>query len=132
MPLPALRQPIINEDDAAIYASTLAVGYYCLSMTIRSLQYTDIERGERHTHELINGHPLRLYEATRFHQAPFARLHDWLLANTSLESTRYMSSQQKLVIFLVAVAKGAAVRTLCEDFQHSKNTISRLVNGVSE
>jgi len=75
-----------DEEFAVIHATALAVSHHALSTMIRTPQYTDIERGERHVNELINGHPLRLYDATRFHKLPFQRLHDWLLANTSLRS----------------------------------------------
>jgi hypothetical protein len=115
-----------DEEFSVVYAVGLAVSIHALLTMTRTPQYTDIEHGECHVHELINGHPLRLYEATQFHKATFERLHDWLLANTPLGGTRYMSSQQKVIISLVAIAKGAKVRTLCEDFQHSKNTISTL------
>ena len=60
----------------------------------------------------------------------FFTLRDWLLANTSLKSSREkagISIEEKIVVFLYIVVHSASVREACERFSYAPGTISRLV-----
>lgn len=125
--------PSVSDDDSddeavvdtSIIASGLAVGWWALNVLDKTPQYTDGMRGARLVRELLDGHPLRLYEFTRLDRHCFEKLHTWLLDNTDLKGSQYMSSKEKLLIFLYIAAHGVSFRNACEVFQHSKETIHR-------
>jgi hypothetical protein len=79
---------------------------------------------------LTTAHPQRCWDVLRMTIKTFFVLRDWLLANTSLKSSRKKSGvsiEEKIVIFLYIVAHGASVRDTSERFCYSKQTIQRLV-----
>src|ERR1700709_490305 len=79
---------------------------------------------------LTTAHPQRCWDVLRMTIETFFALRDWLLANTSLKSSRNkagLSIEEKIVIFLYIVAHGASVRDTSERFCYSKQTIQRLV-----
>ena len=79
---------------------------------------------------LTTAHPQRCWDVLRMTIETFFVLRDWLLANTSLKSSRKKSGvsiEEKVVIFLYIVAHGASVRDTSERFCYSKQTIQRLV-----
>jgi hypothetical protein len=82
-------------------------------------------------HELLTtAHPQRCWDVLRMTIETFFALRDWLLANTSLKSSREkagISIEEKIVVFLYIVAHSASVREACERFSYAPGTISRLV-----
>lgn len=76
-------------------------------------------------------HPTRIYEILRMQLPSFYALRDWCLGNTNLTSSRCRQSirgvtiEEKLMIFLHIVSKGASNRDTQEEFSHSGETISR-------
>ena len=62
---------------------------------------------------LTTAHPQRCWDVLRMTIETFFALRDWLLANTSLKSSRNkagISIEEKIVIFLYIVAHGASAR----------------------
>jgi len=79
---------------------------------------------------LTTAHPQRVWEVLRMQIETFFALCDWLIANTSLRSSRKkegVSIEEKIVIFLYITAHGASGREACERFSYSIRTILRLV-----
>jgi hypothetical protein len=79
---------------------------------------------------LSRAHPQRSWDVLHMTIVTFFALRDWLLANTSLKSSRKeagVSIEEKIVIFLYIVAQGALVRDTRERFCYSKQTIQKLV-----
>jgi hypothetical protein len=77
---------------------------------------------------LTTAHPQRCWDVSRMTIETFFTLRDWLLANTSLKSSRNkagISIEEKIVIFLYIVAHGASAREACERFSYSIRTILR-------
>jgi hypothetical protein len=77
---------------------------------------------------LTTAHPQRCWDVLRMTIETFYALRDWLLANTSLKSSRNkagISIEEKIVIFLYIVAHGASAREACERFSYSIRTILR-------
>ena len=110
---------------SVVLSVCMATGCVASSWYEKIPQYTDTLRGSRLVDELLCGHPLRLYEFCRFRHDCFLKLNQWLLDNTEFRGSRYVSSKEKLVIFLYICGHGASFRNACEIFQHSKDTISR-------
>ena len=109
---------------AAVLSVCMATGCIASSWSRKFLN-TRIRYEGRLVDELLCGHPLRLYEFCRFRHDCFLKLNQWLLDNTEFRGSRYVSSKEKLVIFLYICGHGASFRNACEIFQHSKDTISR-------
>jgi len=85
--------------------------------------------GRIYVQELLDSaHPRRVFEVLRMSLGTFYALRDWLLANTSLRSSRKqegVSIEEKLVIFLHITVRGATNRDCQERFAYSGETITR-------
>lgn len=88
--------------------------------------------GKLYMEKLLNcQHQKRVYEFLRMQLPSFYALRDWCLANTTLkssrsrQSTRGVTIEEKLAIFLYIVSNGASNRNTQEQFSHSGETISR-------
>jgi hypothetical protein len=79
----------------------------------------------------LNGDPTRCRTLFRVTQAQFAILHSWLAYEHSyLIPSRYMTSEEKLGIFLYWIANGGSYRLIREHFQRSTRTISVVLKQV--
>jgi len=54
----------------------------------------------------------------------FNQLRDWLMNNTKLNSSRYISIEEKLLIFIYIASTSASNRVAQERFNCSADTIS--------
>lgn len=82
--------------------------------------------GKDYLHELLQcGSLKRIYEVLRMEKETFLKLCDWLEYNTALQSSRYMSIQEQVAMFLWTINYSASNRQVMERFQHSGETISR-------
>jgi hypothetical protein len=54
----------------------------------------------------------------------FNQLQDWLMNNTKLNSSRYISIKEKLLIFIYIASTGASNQAAQECFNYSTDTIS--------
>jgi hypothetical protein len=93
--------------------------------------FSSNKNNNQYVNELLTtAHPQRCWDVLRMTIETFFTLRDWLLANTSLKSSRTkagVSIEEKIVIFLYIVAHGASAREACERFSYSIRTILRLV-----
>jgi len=83
------------------------------------------------TELLATANPQRCKEVLRMRIETFFTLRDWLLANTSLKSSRKnngISIEEKLVIFLYITTRGASNRECQERFCYGAGTIMGLVH----
>jgi hypothetical protein len=86
-------------------------------------------RGRDYVRELLNcGNQRRCYDVLRMSLATFQALVHWLSANTELKSSRTQAGTQieeKVVIFLHIVSRGASNRDTAERFSCSGRIISK-------
>lgn len=83
--------------------------------------------GEAYIQDLLKGHPGRFRENFRMQIPTFLRLCD-NLQSVGLNHSRWVSLEQQLGIFLFIVANKNGNRMAQEMFQHSGETIHRLVS----
>jgi hypothetical protein len=109
-------------------------------------RYKDQERQRVHTgqsgkdyiKELFNSaHPDRVYHVLRMQLDTFYTLRDWLVANTDITGTSItrnqrrrgrgseVSLEEKLVIFIYIISKGASNRDASERFSRGQYSITR-------
>ncbi|XP_020079660.1 uncharacterized protein LOC109713860 isoform X2 [Ananas comosus] len=86
--------------------------------------------GHQLIHDILSGHPDRGYQHFRMTTTMFIRLRDELVARGFIQSTRHLTANEQLGIFLFGIGHGVANRVLAETFQHSGETISRHFNNV--
>jgi hypothetical protein len=95
------------------------------------------QSGHDYIQELLDSaHPERISHVLRMQLDTFYALRDWLVANTALKGDsivhnrrirgrgRQVSIEEKLVIFLHIISRGASNRDAGERFSRSNNTIS--------
>ncbi|OAY76525.1 hypothetical protein ACMD2_03515, partial [Ananas comosus] len=80
--------------------------------------------------DILSGHPERCCHHFRVSATTFIALRDALVEKGLISSTRNMTADEQLGIFLYGVGHGVANRILAETFQHSGETISRHFNNV--
>jgi hypothetical protein len=78
----------------------------------------------------MEAHPTRFREICRMNKFTFDKLHVEL-CEVGLSGSSFISSGEKLLTFLYMVSKSASNRTLQERFQHSGETISRILHEVT-
>ena len=115
-----------NEDILAIVAALVAGDYrgrYCIKIPCR----TSSLGGEARIQELLSqAHPRRFQEVLRMPFDTFKELASFCRSYTSLRSSRHISVEQKLAMFLLCVGEGVSNRAVQEQYQHSGETVSRL------
>ena len=123
----------MNDDSEDDFESTIAL---VIAGAVQATQNSERIRtsplsGKMYVEELLtSGHPRRCFEVLRMSLETFFALRDWLVLHTSLKSSRKragISVEEKLVIFLHIVARGATNRDCCERFNCSTFTISRSI-----
>lgn len=67
----------------------------------------------------------RIHQVFRMKHSTFIALRDWLIANTMLKSSKAVTVEEKLAMFLFIVSRPASNRDAQERFSHSGDTISR-------
>jgi hypothetical protein len=81
---------------------------------------------QEYVDELLNSsHDRRIYDALRMSISSFHELRDWCLIHTSLKSSRYISIELKIVLFLYIVSRLASSRDATKRFMLSTRTISK-------
>ena len=73
---------------------------------------------------LTCGNSIRIHNQLRMQLHTFNQLRDWLVNNTKLTSSRYISIEEKLLIFIYITSSGASNRSAQERFNRSPDTIS--------
>ena len=130
---PQLLIDQFNDSDDELIEETIP---FIITTAVQASQNTELMRpafeyNSSYVQDLLTiAHPQRCWDVLRMTIVTFYALRDWLLANTSLKSSRVQSGvsiEEKLVIFLYIVAHGASVRETCERLSYAPGTISRLV-----
>ena len=80
--------------------------------------------------EVLNGTDSVCYELFRMRKNVFIYLCDRLKSSHLLEDSRWVSVQEKVAIFVLAIGHSHRNRVLQDRFQHSGETISRHFNDV--
>ena len=95
------------------------------------------QSGQDYVQELLNSaHPERVYNALRMQLDTFYALRDWLVINTDIRGNnitqnrrirglgRQVSIEEKLMIFIYIISKGASHRDASERFSRGRYTIT--------
>ena len=106
-------------------AAASALGY--ASRFDKQVQHNSKLSGEQWVQELLLGHEDRIYNELGMHKAVFIQLLKTLKRDANVQSTRYVSAEEQLAIFLHYVHRGLSNRALQERFQRSPDTISKCV-----
>ncbi|CAJ2645509.1 unnamed protein product [Trifolium pratense] len=113
-----------DDDDDAIFeeASLLAalVGQYA----INNLCKEPCRTSELTGHSWVQGNPTRCYEMLRMEKHIFNKLCNELVEH-GLKSSKRMTIEEMVAMFLVIVGHGVGNRMIQERFQHSGETVSR-------
>jgi hypothetical protein len=92
------------------------------------MRFSNTQQGQQYVEELLNSnHPGRVRAVLRMSKETFYSLRDWLLVHTYLKSSKHISIEQKLLIFLHITSRPASNRDTMERFSHSNSTVSKLV-----
>jgi hypothetical protein len=71
------------------------------SMRPRQMRFSNAQQGQQYVEKLLNSnHPDRVRAVPRTSKDAFYSLRDWLLVHTYLKSSKHISIEQKLLIFL--------------------------------
>ena len=97
---------------------------YCSKRPCR----TSSLQGLRWVQELIEGHPIRIYQNLRMSLPIFNKLKQVLLSSGRIDRTKNMELDEMLAIFLFTVSHSSKNRDAQERFQRSGETISRNVS----
>ena len=88
--------------------------------------------GGDYVNGLLNSdHPDRIQAVLRMQLDTFCALRDWLLGNTHLKTSRNITVEEKLMIFLHITTRPASNRDTQERFSRSGDTISQYLNTLS-
>ena len=106
------------------YICLILIFYYQRSL-LRNPIGTSIRTGKIFTKEILNAHPWRVLEILRMPMTTFLDLCDWVSLNTNLQSIRSVSLKEQLMCFLWIISHNSSNHEAQEQFQHSRETISR-------
>ena len=82
--------------------------------------------GQTFVNDLLNcGNPNRIRTVLRMRLDTFLALRDWLVENTALQSSRYVTVEEKLFIFIWIAKSKVSNRDTSEQFNRSGWTISQ-------
>ena len=91
---------------------------------IRIPYHTSSLSGEGWVQELLNGHPNRIRAELGVHQSTFTVLLKAIRA-LGVESSRHVSAEEQLSIFLYTIVTGLSCTHVGECFQRSSSTITK-------
>ncbi|MQL97446.1 hypothetical protein Taro_030132, partial [Colocasia esculenta] len=83
-------------------------------------------------HEVLQRHERRSYNMFILHPTTFMKLRDELMERDLIHDSRYVTTTEKLGIFMYAMGHGVAFGAMCEHFQHYSETISKHVREVTK
>jgi hypothetical protein len=86
--------------------------------------HTSALSGESWVHELLTGHPRRIRTELGVHRSTFILLVK-SMQKLGLRSSRHVSIEEQLAIFLYTVVTGLSCVHVGERFQHSTSTITK-------
>lgn len=126
----ALDEEEEEEEETVAAMTAMLAGSYTEPLYNKSRVRDSILSGHNYTQELLNGHPRRFQEKLRMPRPTFFLLRNWLLTNTALTSTKGVTIEEKLAMFLMIVGQGASNRTVQERYQHAGDTVTNCFHQV--
>ena len=72
--------------------------------------YTSSRTGNRYTEEILRAHSRRVIDLIRMPITTLLDLRDWVVDRSLLESTRVISIEEQLIMFLWIIGRGATTR----------------------
>ncbi|KAL0534207.1 hypothetical protein IC582_028495 [Cucumis melo] len=91
---------------------------------------TSALRGHDYVIKLLNGNDSRCFDCFRMKRITFIRFCEDLKSKTNLKSSRYLTVQEKVVVFLLIISHNESNCIAAERFQHSGHTFSLAFNLV--
>jgi hypothetical protein len=91
---------------------------------LRTPYHTSALSGASWVHELLNGHPKRIRNELGVDRGTFIVLIE-IMKQTNLQSSRHVSVEEQLSIFLYTVVTGMTCTHVGERFQRSTSTITK-------
>ncbi|EJD08402.1 uncharacterized protein FOMMEDRAFT_52738, partial [Fomitiporia mediterranea MF3/22] len=85
---------------AIIPLTGLAIIKYANTHLIKSPMYTGKQTGEEWVQEILHGHPVRFFDSMGMSQLVFTKLKQELQMYSSFGSTKNMSMDEQLAIFI--------------------------------
>lgn len=119
-----------SDDDTVIALVTLALAEHYRRHYERTPCRTSILRGHDYVIEVLNGHDGRCEESFRMETHVFIAFCEALKEHGGLKHSRYLTVQEQVCIFLLAIGHNIRNRVIQERFQHSGETISKYFNRV--
>jgi hypothetical protein len=106
-----------------VLLSIEATGVYTSSYYNKTPYHTSALKGSEWVHELIKGHPGRIYHELGMRKSVFLKFVEEL-REAGMTDSRYVLLEEKAAIFLYMSVTGLRIGHVGERFQHAANTIS--------
>ena len=133
--MPDLQEPnvqvVVQQQMLAIIEALARVAYelvmdHFAPLYIRTPYHTSALSGADWVRELLTGHPKRIRNELGVHRRTFITLVKVLQApEIGLQSSRHVSIEEQVLIFLYTVVTGLSCSHVGERFQRSSDTISK-------
>lgn len=118
-----------EEEDLIALVIAIVGSDYATKFAIKTPCRTAPFTGHQRVQELLlSGHARRCQEVLRMPLETFNQLVIFLKEHTALHSSRHITIEEKLCMFLYTTGNGASNRAVQEAYQHSGETVSRLIS----
>jgi hypothetical protein len=115
-----------EEDSSNIVLPLVAIALAKYQQQLRPQASIRLHTGQEFVDNILDsGSDSRIRSQLRMRLDTFFDLRDWLLDNTRLKSSRYVSIEEKLFIFIHITSSKVSNRDTQERFHRSADTISR-------
>jgi len=112
------RAEIVSEEEKDEMMMLVFPALYLASIRTRTRTpcYTSKLSGSEYTRELLEGHPHRSYHNLRMEPWIFKALADYLSSRGLLKSTRGVTVEEQLAMFMYMLARNVSFTALCDRF----------------
>lgn len=120
-----------RQQKKASFIATLAGALCVQSLTphlIKNPMYNSSRTGEQHIQELLSGHGVRFFDQMGMSKHVFIKLKHELATYSGFRSSKYISMDEQLAIFLRFCRIGLGTRVVREEFQRSADSVSRYLH----
>lgn len=94
---------------------------------VKQPMYDSDKTGHSYTFELLNGHPLRFYNAFGMSPHVFKSLNSELQEFGGLSDSKNITTTEQLAMFVFHCRQGCGTRQVQEAFQHAPGTVQMYV-----
>ncbi|PKU62043.1 hypothetical protein MA16_Dca012152 [Dendrobium catenatum] len=108
-----------------LLTTTCTIHDYYVLYVCKSPCMTSAQTGDKWVCELLHGHPNRFHNMFKMSQVIFIDLLSLLELSYGLHESRRTTTREVLAITLYILGHNESIRSTCECFQHSIETISR-------